>query len=444
MSIWTSHEFSCGSAPLTAIRAVTRLARRLKQDRVVAERHTPVEIRCLSPMYYRFLWLFAVLPSLVQAYDTRLSGFIAAELRGFVDDAQFEEQFDGLQPSAILQPEWSIIPENSDNQFSFIPFLRLDSRDNRRTHFDVREAYWLHVDANFELLAGVNRVFWGVAESRHLVDIINQTDFVEGIDSEDKLGQPMVNLATHQDWGSLNLFVMPWFRERTFPGKDGRLRFPLVTDGDPDYDASNDQQHIDVALRYSHYAGAWDFGVYYFNGSGREPRFLVNDNGTRLVPFYDLIEQVGTDIQFTHEGWLWKFEGLWRSQNSDHFWATVGGFEYTLYQIVDSSADLGLLLEYSWDGRDSDPAEAPPVLFDDDFFMGTRLTLNDVQDSELLVGFVIDRESHASQLSLEAERRLDNHWKLELESRWFLNSGDDVAVAFKKDSNVTLRLARYF
>jgi hypothetical protein len=45
---------------------------------------------------------------------------------------------------------------------------------------------------------------------------------------------------------------------------------------------------------------------------------------------------------------------------------------------------------------------------------------------------------------VEAERRLDNHWKLELESRWFLNSGDDIAVAFKKDSHVTLRLARYF
>ena len=72
------------------------------------------------------------------------------------------------------------------------------------------------------------------------------------------------------------------------------------------------------------------------------------------------------------------------------------------------------------------------------------MTLNDVQDSELLAGFVIDRDTHATQLSVEAERRLDNHWKLELESRWFLNSGNDVSVAFKKDSNVTLRLARYF
>ena len=372
-------------------------------------------------------------------------GFAGTELRGFVDDGQFDDQFNGLQPSLIVQPEWNMLHDNGKDQFAFIPFARLDSRDNRRTHFDIREAWWLRVSADWELLAGINRVFWGVTESHHLVDIINQTDLVEDIDSEDKLGQPMINLSSPQDWGTVSLFVMPYFRERTFPGKDGRLRLPLVTDGDHEYDASNEQHHIDVALRYAHYAGDWDFGLYYFNGTGREPRFLLNDSGTRLVPFYDLIEQVGTDIQLTREGWLWKFEGLWRSQNGDHFWATVGGFEYTLYQIVESDADLGLLLEYSWDGRSSDPTEAPPVVFDDDIFAGTRLTLNDVQDSELLLGLVVDRDTGATQLSLEAERRLTNHWNMELESRWFTNADDSGLIStFKDDSYITLRLSRFF
>ena len=389
--------------------------------------------------------LLAALPLLAQAYEVRMSGFVGAELRAFVNDAQFDDQFDGLQPSLIVQPEWNMLHDNGKDQFALIPFARLDSRDKRRTHFDIREAWWLRVSADWELLAGINRVFWGVTESHHLVDIINQTDLVEDIDSEDKLGQPMINLSSLQDWGTVSLFVMPYFRERTFPGKDGRLRLPLVTDGDHEYDASNEQHHIDVALRYSHYAGDWDFGLYYFNGSGREPRFLLNDSGTRLVPFYDLIEQVGTDIQLTREGWLWKFEGLWRSQNGDHFWATVGGFEYTLYQIVESDADLGLLLEYSWDGRSSDPTEAPPVVFDDDIFAGTRLTLNDVQDSELLLGLVVDRDTGATQLSLEAERRLTNHWNLELESRWFTNAGDSGLIStFKDDSYISLRLSRYF
>lgn len=393
----------------------------------------------------RFMCLLAALPLIAEAYDTRLSGFVGAELRGFVEDARYDSQFDGLQPSLIVQPEFTLLPENSDNQFNFIPFARLDSRDSRRTHFDIREAYWLHVSEEWELLAGVNRVFWGVAESNHLVDIINQWDLVEDIDGEDKLGQPMVNLSTQQDWGAVSLFVMPWFRERTFPGKNGRLRFPLVSDGNPDYQSSDEQRRLDVALRYSHYIGEWDFGVYYFNGTSREPRFLLNSNATRLVPFYDLIKQVGTDIQFTHEGWLWKFEGLWRAQHGDHFLAAVGGFEYTLYQLARSAADLGLLLEYSRDGRSSNLADAPPIALDDDIFMGTRLTLNDVQDSELLAGFIVDRDTRTLQLTVEAERRLSDHWNMELESRWFTNSGNsDVVSAFRDDSYVTLRLSRYF
>ena len=82
---------------------------------------------------------------------------------------------------------------------------------------------------------------------------------------------------------------------------------------------------------------------------------------------------------------------------------------------------------------------------DDDFFFGARLTLNDVQDSELLAGFTVDRDDQASQLSLEASRRLDNHWSTELEGRWFLNSGErELLSAFKKDSYLSLRLFRYF
>ncbi len=255
----------------------------------------------------------------------------------------------------------------------------------------------------------------------------------------------MVRLATQRDWGAVSLFVLPGFREQTFPGKEGRLRFPLVTDGDANYQADAGQSHVDFAFRYSHYLGAWDFGLHYFEGTGREPRFVPDSGFTRLVPTYDLINQAGADIQYTREGWLWKFEGLWRAQHGEHFSAVTAGFEYTLYQIRRSDADLGLLLEYSYDGRSDDPAEAPPTLFNDDLFAGARLTLNDVQSTEVLAGFVVDRDEHSVQLSVEAQRRLDNHWSVELESLWFLNSDDrDFAAVFRDDSYVTLRLSRYF
>lgn len=379
------------------------------------------------------------------ANEVKISGFIAGEFRNFVSDPQFPEQLRGLQSSLIVQPEVHSQTENGKEQYNFIAFIRLDSSDDSRTHADLREFYWLHNGESWTVLIGVNRIFWGVVESNHLVDVINQTDLVEDINGKEKLGQPMINLATQQDWGNIDFYIMPWFRERTFPSEDGRLRSQIVVARDAIYESTSEKNHVDLALRYAHYIGEWDFGVSFFKGTGREPRFILNGNGTQLVAQYDQIDQLGTDIQFTNDAWLWKFEGIARSQNGKHFTAMVGGFEYTLYQVANSQADLGLLFEYMHDSREQDPTKAPPTELNDDVFMAIRLAMNDTQDSELLAGVIIDRDNSSNILSIEAKRRLNNHWNLELESRWFLNIKQNTSLSpLKKDSFVTLRLSRYF
>ncbi len=396
-------------------------------------------------MIRKGVWGLLCLVTQLQAGEIDVSGYLAAESTWFVSNPAYPDQFDGVQGALIGQPEFQFETEDRRNQFSLIPFAHLDSEDERRTRADLREAWWRHIADDWELLVGVNRVFWGVAESNHLVDVINQTDQVGNIDGEDKLGQPMLQLAVQRDWGELGLFIMPGFRERTFPGRDGRLRFALIADGEALYSNSREEKHVDLAIRYSHYIGDWDFGLSAFHGTGREPRFVPNATFNRFFAVYDVIDQASVDIQYTRAGWLWKFEGLWRSQNGDSFFAAVGGFEYTLYQLMNSDADLGLLLEYSRDGRDDNFTVAPPVVLDDDIFVGARLALNDTQSSELLAGIVVDRNDRAYQMSVEAERRLGDRWKLELESRWFLNTSESpVLSAFRQDSHVTLRLSRYF
>ena len=110
---------------------------------------------------------------------------------------------------AMADLSWS---NSSGNQrASIIPFVRWDNTDAERSIVDLREAYWAFDSDTAEILVGVNTVFWGVTESVHLVDIINQTDAVADIDGEDKLGQPMVNLDLQRDWGLVSLYVMPYF-----------------------------------------------------------------------------------------------------------------------------------------------------------------------------------------------------------------------------------------
>jgi hypothetical protein len=383
----------------------------------------------------------------VVAGEWDLSGSVAGETRVFPNRPAFADQKAAtVSPSFALESEIVYEWNNRADRLTFVPFVRWDAFDDNRTHGDIREANWLHLGPDWDLVVGIDKVFWGVTESRHLVDIVNQTDAVENIDTEDKLGQPMVNLNLFRDWGTFSLFVLPGFRERTFPDDDARLSGPLpIVARDATFDSGAEERHVDFAARWRHTIGDWDIGLAHFRGTSREPRLLPADRGGRsvLVPHYDQIDQTSLDVQLTTEATLWKLEAITRSGHGDRFFATVAGLEHTLFGVFGTKADLGLLAEYLYDGRDD--AEAPATGADDDIFLGARLTLNDEQDTSLLAGAVIDRASQATLFSVEAGRRLGDDWKLELEGRFFVAVPDsDPLAGIRDDDFLALTLTRFF
>jgi hypothetical protein len=262
-----------------------------------------------------------------------VSGSLSGEVRFFPDEPAFPEQDDASSSaSAALEPEIVYEWNNEKDRLTFTPFGRWDAVDNNRSHGDVREASWLHLADGWDLVAGIGKVFWGVAESRHLVDIINQVDAVEDIDGEDKLGQTMVNINLIREWGTVSVFVLPGFRERTFPDDDARLRGPLPIDGDnATFDSDDKEHHIDGALRWSHTLGQWDVGLAHFRGTSREPLLVQALRNGQLVlqPHYNQINQTSLDVQLTTESSLWKLEAITRSGHGERFHAVVGGLEHT-------------------------------------------------------------------------------------------------------------------
>jgi len=151
----------------------------------------------------------------------------------------------------------------------------VDENDNERTHGDIRELSWIHIGEDWELRTGLRKVFWGVTEFQHLVDVINQTDSVEDFDGEDKLGQQMINLSLVRDWGIVDLYLLPGFRERTTIGKNGRLRSGLVVNNNlASYESSAGENHIDTALRWSHTLGDFDLGAGASNVTILPPRAI--------------------------------------------------------------------------------------------------------------------------------------------------------------------------
>lgn len=394
----------------------------------------------LKPLAVLSLLLSALAAEAGRASSWDASSNLDLTARVFTEDPRWPGQDDSTAQYAIagtLETRW----RGDESRASIIPYLRFDEIDDERSLADFREAYWAKEAKDYELLLGVNTVFWGVTESVHLVDIVNQTDNVADIDGEDKLGQPMINLDMQRDWGLVSVYVLPWFRERTFAGEDGRLRTPIPVDTDnPEYESSDEENHVDYALRYSHYIGSVDIGLSAFKGTSREPRLVPS--GGELIPFYDQIEQLGLDLQYTGDAWLWKLEAIKRETQNDSFNAAVGGFEYTIYQINDSTADVGVLLELQYDGRDD---EEPVTLADNDVFAGIRLAMNDTQDTAVLAGVGYDTDTGETYFSIEADRRLGNDYVLEARARIFTDAeAEDASFAIENDDYLQLRLSRYF
>jgi hypothetical protein len=348
--------------------------------------------------------------------------------------------------SVYFAPELYTSFNDGNDSLLFKGFYRFDQQDDARTHGDIRELKWIHSGEEWEVQTGISKVFWGQTESLHLVDIINQTDDVESIDGEDKLGQPMVAFSLFKDWGNTTVFVLPYFRERTFSGDDGRLRAPLAVDTDnPIYESEDEEKNIDWAIRWQHTLGDWELGLSYFDGTSREPDFVLTTNELlepSLRPFYPQIQQAGIDVLALLGGWTIKFEGIHRNVMEQDFTAFVGGFEYSFVGLFDSAYDVNWLMEYQYDNRE----DLSNVVAQNDLMVGSRLVFNDIDGTEILIGMVQDLDySNVRSGFIEASSRINDNWKWRFDA-WMFSSDEpaDPSYLLRRDDYIQLNLEYYF
>ena len=366
---------------------------------------------------------------------------LEAEYRYFFDAARFDGQEEHY-PALSFRPEYSASWDKGYQSINFQGFLRLD-RDGERTHWDVRELYYQRAKGNWEVSLGLRKVYWGVIESNHLVDIINQTDAVETFDGEEKLGQPMVQFSwITGSFGTFDFFYLPYHRKRTFAGREGRLRFGTVIDQDDlGYESGAEEWRQDIAVRWKHYFGIFDIGLSHFHGNGREPLFTFEPDGT-INSFYPVIDQTGLELQVTHDAFLWKLESIYRSARAQDFFALAAGLEYTFSNIDGNGLDIGVLGEYLYDERD----QLALTALQNDVFLGSRIAFNDTADTAVLIGGISDLKSSSKIFSLEASRRFGSTWTAEVEARIFGSIGENELILsnFRDDSFLRISISKFF
>ena len=390
------------------------------------------------------------------------TGRLSAESRWFPQSALFQDQ--GSNASGFVAIPNLYLEDEAGRVLSISPFFRYDSADPRRTHFDLREAYILLTGAlgngEWELRLGIDRVFWGVVESRHLVDIVNQIDLVEHPDEKTRMGQPMAYVTWSSNWGVLELLGMTYHRARTFPGSKGRLRASLIVDDERvEYEGSSGKWHPDFAARYSHTLGLMDFGVSVFDGTARDPTLgLCMDCGGQpgqssppgppaLYPTYERIRQFGVDAQWTTGSLLLKLEAIRRTgarnllSTEEDYNAFVVGGEYSLFSLLGSDSDLTLFVEWDRDGR----GRRATNFYENDLFAALRFMLNDVQGTEVTASVLHDLDRSQRIYGLELARRLTDTWSANLEAVAITNiDASDLYYDLRRDGFVQFGLDYHF
>jgi len=236
----------------------------------------------------------------------------------------------------------------------------------------------------------------------------------------------MINVSFWRDWGVLDLYVLFGFRERRFPGVNGRPRLPFPIDEDAAiFESGAEEWHTDFAIRWVQSIGELELGLSYFSGTSREPRFQIQaaldplglPTGLTLIPVYDQINQTGIDAQYFIGDWAWKLEAITRSGQLDRYQAVTFGFEKTFVGIFGTRSDLGIVTEYLFDDRDA----TATVIGEDDIAFGFRYSLNNPSDTAALLVSLFDLDSQEYLTTLEASSRLGANWKIIVEASIFSN-----------------------
>jgi hypothetical protein len=350
--------------------------------------------------------------------------------------------------SIAIEPEiYSEWAEGSN--LVFRPFIRLDSEDSNRSHIDIREGIYSWYGEDWESSIGIGQVFWGVTESRNLVDVINQFDAVDDPTFRTKLGQPLISATLIRDTGYYEFFILPYFRERTSPGRKGRLRQdPEFSKGTTKFEGGS-QWTPELALRWSNSIGNYDVSAHSFLGYARAPSIDVQIVGGQLKyePNYQRVRQIGGTLQKASGATLYKLEWLAKDGQKDinfrrgGYFATVLGFEHTLYSSIGDNGDLGFLMEYNFDSRHTRSTDT----MQDDIFVAARLTLNDTKNTEMLFASIADLDGDGQIYQLDFGRRINDSLTFGVQGAIYQNGrlGSNLYI-LRQDSWLEINFKQYF
>ena len=194
--------------------------------------------------------------------------------------------------------------------------------------------------------------------------------------------------------------------------------------------------------------GALDLGISFLPGDITRATLRPHAQGTtgawRSHPGYDLIDQVGLDAQWTGTNTLLKLEAITRGGHEERIYRAHG--EESSTPCIRCSARTGTSASSRRSCTIPEATERRPTLFDHDAFLGGRWAWNDVADTSVLGGPMVDLATGEDAAARSRPSGAsDPTGVLGADARLFArtNSGS-LMHGVRRDGFVSITATRYF
>ena len=339
---------------------------------------------------------------------------------------------------------------NNDINLIIEPRIRYDLYDKNRNKLDISQGYFIYFKDKYEYKVGVAKIFWGITESKNLVDIINTNDLVD-IDPKAKLGQPLMTYSIATSFlGVFDFYYLPLFIRSSETGRRGRIRLSLPKQKSSSYyEGGAGKRQPSWAVKWENSYGRNDLSFQVFRGISRDSSTIteIEDNNLNYFSGYERITQLGTYFQKTQGPLIYKFEGIKRygQRNAklirDNYFSSILGLEYVVTRIFNKVWDLNFFLEYSNDDRNNDSTD----YLQNDLFLGLKLFINDTSGTEFIASTTTDLDGGGNTGKLEVSSRLTDNIRLSTEYNYYWSTNSkDILYSFRRDNYLGFNIKKYF
>ena len=338
----------------------------------------------------------------------------------------------------------------NDIVFLMEPYFRYDHHDKNRSLFDFKENNLTYYYNDIQVKAGISEIFWGITESKNLVDIINVKDVTDG-DQKAKLGQSLLAFSNYSEkFGSIDFYYLPFFKNSSQIGETGRLRLSKpIENYNIVYAGGAGPKVPSWALKWENSFGILDFSLQGFRGNSRESSTIAKLEDSQLKYFqgYERISQIGSYIQVISGPIIYKLEAIKRNGQKnainirENFFSYTLGLEYLINNLFENKWDITSFIEYHNDNRNNDSTD----IFQNDLFLATKLNFNNIKGTEFFTSITLDIDGGGNTSSLELSSRVTDNTRVtgSYNSYWSVND-KDILYSFRRDNYFRIKVIKYF